>query len=75
MLVVLNTNQIEPLKLTCQGFLTLGGTMPAAPRMNKKFEKIAFRILGKPDNYEDKETAKQEKIKKALDYQDIYIAR
>ncbi len=49
--------------------------MPAMPRMSKKLEKIAFKILGKPDNYEDKETSKQEEIKKRLDYQDTYIAR
>lgn len=50
-------------------------TMPAMPRMNKKLEKIAFKILGKPDNYEDKETKRQKEVKKALDYQDTYIAR
>jgi len=49
--------------------------MPAMPRMSKKMEKIAYKILGKPDNFEDKETAHQEKIKKILDYQDTYIAR
>lgn len=45
------------------------------PRLNKKVEKIAFKILGKPDNYDDYETSKQEKIRKKLDYQDTYIAR
>lgn len=49
--------------------------MPAAPRMNKKLEKIAFKILGKPDNYEDKQTPHQEEIRRKLDYQDTYIAR
>ena len=49
--------------------------MPAMPRMSKKLEKIAFKILGKPDNYEDKETERQKEIKKKLDYQDTYIAR
>lgn len=49
--------------------------MPAMPRMNKRVEKIAFKILGKPDNYDNEQTAKQEEIRKRLDYQDTYIAR
>ena len=49
--------------------------MPAMPRLSKKIEKIAFKILGKPDNYEDRETEHQREIKKKLDYQDTYIAR
>lgn len=38
-------------------------------------ERIAFRINGRPDNYEDWPTKKQEDIRKRLDYQDTYIAR
>lgn len=49
--------------------------MPAMPRMNKKLEKIAFKILGRPDNYDNDQTPRQEEIRKKLDYQDTYIAR
>jgi len=52
-----------------------GKAMPAMPRMNKKLEKIAFKILGKPDNYDNDQTPRQEEIRKKLDYQDTYIAR
>lgn len=49
--------------------------MPAAPRMSKKLEKIAFKVLGKPDNYQDDPTEKQKEIRKRLDYEDTYISR
>jgi len=43
--------------------------------MSKKIERIAFKILGKPDNYDNDQTSKQEEIRKKLDYEDTYIAR
>lgn len=49
--------------------------MPAMPRMSKKIEKIAFKILGKPSNYQDYETEKQKEVKRILDHQDTYLAR
>lgn len=49
--------------------------MAQAPRMSKKLEKIAFKVLGKPDNYEDEPTEKQQEIRKKLNYQDTYLTR
>lgn len=42
------------------------GKMPCAPRQNKKGTKIAFAILGTPDNLKFKRTPKQEWVNKML---------
>jgi hypothetical protein len=40
--------------------------MPAAPRYNKKARKIAFELIGKPQNMLDFENKKTKKIRKRL---------
>lgn len=40
--------------------------MPVAPRFNKKATKIAFSILGIPENIKNKKTALQRKIDQKL---------
>jgi len=40
--------------------------MPSAPRTNKKAEKIAFNIIGKPENLKSKKNANNKKIDKIL---------
>lgn len=49
--------------------------MPAMPRWNKKGEKIAYAIMGKPDNFIDDETPKQKKMRKRLIYEEGQWAR
>jgi hypothetical protein len=49
--------------------------MPAIPRWNKKAEKIAYAIMGKPDNSIDDASPKQKKIKKSLIYEEGQWAR
>lgn len=40
--------------------------MPAAPRWNKKAKKIAYALIGPPENMLDDATPKDRKIKKEL---------
>ncbi len=49
--------------------------MPAMLRWNKKAKKIAFKILGPPENLLDQETSKQKKTKKELLVEDGQWAR
>lgn len=43
--------------------------MPIMIRWNKKADKIAYSLLGKPANMQDHKTAFQKKIDKQLVYQ------
>lgn len=49
--------------------------MPGMPRMNDKAIKIAYAILGKPDNKVDDSSPKQKKLKKQLIYEEGQWAR
>ncbi len=49
--------------------------MPAAPRWNKKAEKIAYAILGTPANMINDETPKQKKMNKRILYEEGQWAR
>lgn len=49
--------------------------MPAMPRYNEKATKIAYRILGTPENMIDASTPKQKKVKKQLTYDEGQWAR
>jgi hypothetical protein len=50
--------------------------MPAAPRNPKnKGTKIAYAILGKPQNMIVQESAKERKIKRRLNYEDTSLIR
>jgi len=40
--------------------------MPAAPRQNYKAIKIAFKIIGKPANFNYKQPPEMEKVNKKL---------
>jgi hypothetical protein len=40
--------------------------MPAMPRWNKKAEKIAYDILGAPENRSNEPSRRRKKIKKEL---------
>ncbi len=43
--------------------------MPYMPRPDKKAERIAWKVLGKPENLAAKETPRQKKINARIDYQ------
>ncbi len=47
-----------------------GGTMPAMPRFSKKGTKIAFKILGTPENLLYKPKGKKKQIDKQLLFQE-----
>jgi hypothetical protein len=49
--------------------------MPIMPRSDKKAEKVAWKVLGKPDNMLSKETEKERIIKDRIDYQVIVGGR
>lgn len=49
--------------------LVLSTSMPAAPRFNKKAQKIAFSILGTPANMQSGKKAYRIKTDKVIDYQ------
>lgn len=50
--------------------------MPAAPRPKGKATKIAYDILGKPQNMiNDKKTKKDKLVDKRLDFEDTYRVR
>ncbi len=49
--------------------------MPYMPRADKKAAKIAWKVLGKPENLAVKETERQKKINAKLDYQVIVDGR
>ncbi len=49
--------------------------MPYMPRPDKKAEKIAWKVLGKPENLATKETPRQRMINAKLDYQVIVNGR
>lgn len=49
--------------------------MPFMPRSDKKAEKIAWKVLGKPDNMISKETPKERELRNRLDYQVIVGGR
>lgn len=55
--------------------LISGSAMPCAPRQNKKATKIAWKITGKPANLENKRSSMQEKVDKALLYQETTRVR
>ena len=40
--------------------------MPSAPRTNKKASKIAFNIIGKPENMKSKKNKKEKKMDAVL---------
>jgi hypothetical protein len=49
--------------------------MPAAPREKGKATKIAFALLGKPENLAAKKTARQKHIDEQLLYQATFRVR
>jgi len=49
--------------------------MPAAPRMKVKATKIAFALLGKPENLAAKKTERQKHIDHQLLYQASFRVR
>ena len=49
--------------------------MPAMPRANKRAQKIAWNITGKPANFEDKKSAVMKKVDKELTYQETSRVR
>lgn len=49
--------------------------MPAAPRPKGLAKKIAFNILGKPANLQDKRSPAQKKVDRELTYQETSRAR
>lgn len=49
--------------------------MPVMPRYNKKAEKIAWKVLGKPDNIAVKQTPRERELDNKLDYQVIVGGR
>lgn len=49
--------------------------MPYMPRSDHNAKKIAWKVLGKPDNLATKETPEQRAIKAKLDYQVIVDGR
>ncbi len=49
--------------------------MPVAMRSDKKAEKVAWKVLGTPDNMLSKETERERLIKNRIDYQVIVGGR
>lgn len=49
--------------------------MPAMPRFNKKGTRIAFAILGTPQNLKAKKSESQKKIDKQLVFQETTRSR
>lgn len=49
--------------------------MPAMPRMDDKMKKIAYQILGVPQNMQDVKDPKEESINKALVFQETIRVR
>jgi hypothetical protein len=49
--------------------------MPSMPRWNSKAKKIAFAIIGPPENMLDISTPKEKKIRKRLIYEEGQWAR
>jgi hypothetical protein len=49
--------------------------MPAMPRPNDKATKIAFKILGKPANYDYREPEALRKVNKKLEYDETIRVR
>lgn len=49
--------------------------MPYMPRADKKAEKIAWKVLGKPENLAVKETRKEREIRNKLSYDVIVNGR
>lgn len=43
--------------------------MPYMPRADKKAEKLAWKILGKPENIASKQTPRQKAINAKIDYE------
>lgn len=49
--------------------------MPTMPRIDNKSKKIAYAILGKPANMDDKKTQEQSKIDKRLNFEETIRVR
>lgn len=49
--------------------------MPAAPRPNNKATKIAWNILGIPDNIKFRRTKEQKRINKRLNFEETQRVR
>jgi hypothetical protein len=49
--------------------------MPAMPRFSKRGTKIAYKILGKPENIAFKPTARENDIDRRLTFQDTTRVR
>lgn len=49
--------------------------MAIQERSNKKAEKIAWKVLGEPDNIATKQTPREKKLDKRLDYEVIVGGR
>lgn len=49
--------------------------MPAMPRMDDKMKKIAYKILGVPQNMQDVKDKKDERIDQALIFQETVRVR
>lgn len=51
------------------------GNMASAPRVKNKATKIAFAILGTPDNYKFKRSKEQERVNRQLLFQETSRVR
>lgn len=49
--------------------------MPAMPRPSGKARKVAYAILGVPENIKDKQTSEQKKVNKELVFQETVRVR
>lgn len=49
--------------------------MPAAPRPDNKCKKIAYKILGVPQNFIDKQDEQKKRINQKLNYEDTRLVR
>jgi hypothetical protein len=49
--------------------------MAYAPRSNREAERIAWRVLGKPDNLQSRDTPRERELRNKIDYQVIVGGR
>ena len=56
-------------------WLDKGKTMPAMPRLKNKTTKIAYKILGVPDNIAHKKTPQEKEISRKLRYEETSRVR
>ena len=53
----------------------VSGNMASSPRIKNKATKIAFAILGAPDNYKFKRSKEQERVNRELLFQETSRVR